>query len=80
MVISARSSLESLTSEKLFEFNLKNLKSVKHDVLAQFTMYLINDNVRIGTENGKLVKENRKLAKENNVLAKDNDKSTLHKL
>ena len=71
MVISARSKLDDLTSHKLSEFNLRNLTSVKHDVLANFAMYLVNENTRLLTENSKLVNKNTnlvKMAQENVVI------------
>ena len=56
MVISARSSVDDLITHSLADFNITNVTSVKHDVLAKYTMYLVSENIRLETENGKLSK------------------------
>ena len=57
MVISQRSSLGELIKHQLSDFNINNLKSVKRNVLETFTMYLINENMRL--KNVKSNSENR---------------------
>ena len=80
MTISSRSSLEELTSYNLADFNLSKLKTVKHDVLVRFTMYLINDKL-VSTKSDKSAKGGKsdKRFSNSTVVSSEQESTTLDK-